>query len=108
MKSGGNFWSDSSDSCIVPGCSNASVTVTKPVTVTVLNTTGVAQSGLIVYALSGTTVVGSSNTTDVNGQVVFALPIGSYNFRVTKNGLYFWSSTCIIPGSTSASVTVSP
>jgi hypothetical protein len=108
QSNGGNFWSSTSDNCTVPGCTSASVTVTKPLTVTVLDTGGIAQPGLSVSAYSGITAVGSAKTTDVNGQAVFTLPAGGYTFRVTKSGLYYWSGMCIIPGSTSTTVTVSP
>ena len=40
---------------LLPGCSTDQVTVTKPVTVTVQNAAGTPQSGLKVYAFSGST-----------------------------------------------------
>jgi hypothetical protein len=108
QRNGTNFWSDTTDSCGVPGCTSASVTVTKPVTVTVQNSSGVPQSGIRVYAYSGLSVVGSYITTNTSGQAVFTLPIGSYRFQVTKGGVVFWSGTITVPGFISASVMIAP
>ncbi|MEJ2749706.1 MAG: hypothetical protein P8183_17635 [Anaerolineae bacterium] len=62
-----------------------------PVTVTVSDTTGTVQPGLNVYAYSGTTYVGLSGVTDVNGQVTFNLAVSTYNFRADLNGTQFFS-----------------
>ena len=106
---GTQFWDSSQDDCTVPGCTLASVTVTQPVTVTVLDNLGMPHAGIVVYAFSGTTYSGISGTTDVNGQAVLTLPAGSYHFRADFNGTKFWDSTqndCTIPGCTSEAVTV--
>jgi len=83
--------------------------VTLPVTVTVLDTNGVPQEGLPVYAFDGTTYTGYNATTDANGEVQLTLPEGSYRFRSDLNGTQFWSDEtnhCTIPGCESASITV--
>ncbi len=108
-KNGVQFWSGTVNHCTIPGCESASVTVTVPVVVTVLDTDGTPQSGLTVYAFDGTTYTGYYKTTNVSGQATFTLPQGSYRFRADKNGTQFWSDTqnhCTLPGCTAANVTV--
>jgi len=106
---GTQFWSDTANHCSVPGCSSASITVTKPVTVAVRNTDGAAMTGLMVYAFTGSTYVNISGVTDAGGQAAFTLPQGSYRFRVDLNGTPFWSSAenaCELPGCETTDVTV--
>ena len=106
---GTQFWSAGEDHCSVPGCTAASVVVTRPVLVSVLNTTGTPQVGLNVYVFSGTTYQNYNARTDENGEVRFTLPQGDYRFRADLNGTQFWSSTandCSIPGNTTALVSV--
>ncbi|MBI9051564.1 MAG: Ig-like domain-containing protein [Anaerolineaceae bacterium] len=109
------FWSDTANDCAIPGCNAASVVVTQPVTVTVLDTSGAPQDGLNVYAFDGTTYQNFSKTTDENGEAVFTLPQGDYRFRADLNpdggagGTQFWSDTvndCTLPGCTTSTVTV--
>ena len=98
---GTQFWSSGANDCTLPGCSTDQVTVTKPVTVTVQNAAGTPQSGLKVYAFSGSTYSGYSGTSDANGNVIFTLPQGSYRFRADFNGTQYWSSAsnnCMLPG----------
>jgi RHS repeat-associated protein len=107
---GTQFWSGTANHCEVPGCTNASVSVTNGVLVTVTDTDDAPQAGLKVYAFDGATYTGYNATTDANGQVVFTLPHGSYRFRADYNGTQFWSGIsnhCDIPGCSSAGVTVS-
>ena len=61
------FWSSEANHCTLPGCETAAITVTSPVTVSVVDTDGTAQAGLSVYAFDGDTY---SGTTDDAGQVV--------------------------------------
>jgi uncharacterized protein GlcG (DUF336 family) len=106
---GTQFWSDSVNHCTIPDCTNASVIVTQPVTVTVLDTDGLPQYGLNVYAFDGTVYKNFSKTTNVNGEAIFTLPQGNYHFRADLNGTQFWSSTsndCSLPGCSTSSVTV--
>ena len=98
---GTQFWSSGANDCTLPGCSADQVTVTKPVTVTIQNAGGTQQSGLKVYAFSGSTYSGYSGTSDANGNVIFTLPQGSYRFRADFNGTQYWSSAsnnCTLPG----------
>ncbi len=106
---GTQFWSNAQNDCTIPGCTSDAITVTLPVTITVTNTDGTAQTGLPVYAFAGTTYADYKSTTDANGQVSLTLPQGSYRFRADLNGTQFWSSatdTCTLPGCATASITV--
>ncbi len=49
--------------CVIPGCSNAAVVVTIPVTVTVEDTDSTPKDGLPVYAFNGTSYTGYNGTT---------------------------------------------
>jgi RHS repeat-associated protein len=107
---GTQFWSGTENHCEVPGCGNASITVTNPLTVTVSDTDETPKSGLPVYVFSGTTYTGKNATTNVNGEVTFTLPLGNYRFRADLNGTQFWSGAsnhCEVPGCSNAEVTVS-
>jgi hypothetical protein len=91
----------------VPGCTLADVEVTLPVTVSVADNIGMAQSGVAVYAFDGENYTGYSGTTDENGQVDLILPAGDYRFRADYNGTHFWSDStnhCTVPGCTEAGV----
>ncbi len=106
---GTQFWSGETNHCDIPGCSNATVVVTIPVTVTVEDTDTTPKDGLPVYAFNGTTYTGYNGTTDENGEVVLTLPQGDYRFRSDLNGTHFWSDEinhCTIPGCESATVVV--
>ncbi|MBI5952480.1 MAG: hypothetical protein HY865_12555 [Chloroflexi bacterium] len=104
------FWNDEADECSVPNCKQVEVTVSKPVTVTVLDSASAPKEGLNVYAFDGTRYTGYNGTTNAKGQAVLTLPLGSYRFRADLNGTQFWNSAgnnCNIPGCTSASIAVS-
>ena len=48
-----------------------------------------------------------AGTLNGNGQTVFTLPVGSYQFLVVMDGNYYWgSSTCDLPGCSSHTATV--
>ena len=86
------------------------MTVSKPVSVTVLDTDGTPKAGLRVYAFDGNTYTNYSATTGADGQTVFTLPQGEYRFRADLNGTQFWSGAsnhCVLPGCENAGVTVS-
>lgn len=106
---GTQFWSNAANHCTIPGCETASIEVTKPVTVTVVDSDTVPQEGLNVYAFDGTTYTSYSGVTDASGEVVFTLPHGEYRFRADMSGTQFWSGEtnhCTLPGCETASVTV--
>ncbi|MBI9050026.1 MAG: hypothetical protein JEZ00_11440, partial [Anaerolineaceae bacterium] len=107
---GTQFWSGTENTCSTPACTSDDITVTKPITVTVLDSDSSAQSGLNVYAFNGTTYAGYSKVTSESGEAVFTLPQGEYRFRADLNGTQFWSAAennCALPGCEASSVTVS-
>jgi hypothetical protein len=94
---------------IIPGCAEATIVVTLPLTVTVLDTDGQPAEGLPVYAFDESTYTGYHTTTDTSGQVSLTLPQGGYRFRSDLNGTQFWSGAsnhCALPGCTEVGVTV--
>jgi hypothetical protein len=102
---GTQFWSAASNDCSVPGCRSTGVTVTVPLTVTVVDPSGTAQAGLPLYVFDGTNYTGYSRTTDTNGQAVFMLPAGNCRFRADQGGAQYWSNAvddCTVPACTSA------
>ena len=106
---GTQFWSGEANHCTVPGCTEAGITVTIPVTITVQDTDGLSRKGLPVYAFSGGDYTGYSATTGAAGQVIFTLPLGDYRFRSDLNGTQFWSGEtdhCSLPGREAATVVV--
>ncbi len=106
---GTQFWSGDVNHCTIAGCESATVEVTLPVTITVLDTDAVPQEGLPVYVFDGTTYTGFNGTTDVNGEMDFTLPHGDYRFRSDLNSTQFWSDAqnhCTIPDCEAASITV--
>ncbi|MBN1266376.1 MAG: hypothetical protein JXA25_12840 [Anaerolineales bacterium] len=106
---GTQFWSGETNHCDVPGCLEAAVTVSIPVTVTVEDGEGDPLESVPVYAFDGTTYTNYHGTTDAYGEVAFTLPEGSYRFRADYNSTQFWSgesNTCEIPGCLADSVTV--
>ena len=106
---GTQYWSSEENACTIPGCESVIISVTLPVTVTVVDTDGTAQEGLSVYAFDGETYSNYSKVTDENGVAVFNLPVGEYRFRADLNGTQFWSAeenSCALPGCDADSVTV--
>jgi hypothetical protein len=108
---GTQFWSGITNHCDIPGCLNAGVMVTVPVTVMIQDAGGTPKSGVNVYAFNGSTYTGYSKVSNAAGDAVFTLPVGSYRFRADYSGTQYWSGTanhCTLPGCSSASVTVGP
>ena len=75
---GTQFWSGETDHCTIPGCLDATVVVTVPLTVTVEDTNGQPQEGVPVYAFDGSTYTGFNGTSDASGEVTLTLPEGYY------------------------------
>ena len=79
------------------------------VSVLVIDTQGMIQPGISVYAFNGTVYAGFSAITDEQGVAKFILPEGSYRFRADKFGLQYFSSPtndCTILGCESVEITV--
>ena len=107
---GWDFTSGAAGHCTIPGCTAATITTTLPVAVTVRDTNNVPQPNLTVGwedALGGS---GGWIDTDANGVAVLSVPPGSYMFMVYLGNNEFLSGApnhCVVPGCTSASITVS-
>src|SRR5205085_744083 len=88
---GTNFWSGPVGHCAVPACTSATITVNRPVTVTVVDDAGTPISSLAVTAIDGVNPnVGLGNTSP-SGQVTRSLASSTYQFRVTYQGANFFS-----------------
>ena len=94
---GSHFWSGEANHCAIPGCESATVVVTLPVTVTVINTGAVPQEGLPVYVFDEATYTGFNGTTDVNGEVSLTLPQGDYRFRADHGGVVLKKLGLVLP-----------
>ena len=104
---GGYYWSGTSDTCTTPGCASDTVTVPAQVTVTVEDANGVKLDNELVYAYNEVAGAWYAGTLNGNGQTVFMLPVGSYQFLVVMDGNYYWgSTTCDLPGCSSHTATV--
>jgi len=102
-KSGTQYFSGANNHCSVPACTSVSVEVPRAVEVTVSSSAGGFESGLNVYAFTGTTYASKSAVTDANGVATFQLLSDDYRFRIDKNGTQFFTSPtnhCSIPGCT--------
>jgi hypothetical protein len=99
---GTQFFSGSSVHCS-PGCTSATISVSPPTVVTVVDGAGAPISGRAVTALLGTATTGTNQTTNPSGQATFRLPVGNWRFRATcaANNEQFFSgnaSHCFLPG----------
>lgn len=106
---GTQFWSGDVNHCTIPGCLDATVVVTVPLTVTVEDTNGQPKEGVPVYAFDDSTYTGFNGTSDASGEVTLTLPEGSYRFRADYNETQFWSGEanhCAVPGCSGATVVV--
>ena len=107
--SGFFFRSGASGSCAVPTCTSASVTITTPVTVTIVDEDShpVVNAEVLAWDNSGNYLnVGYSGT---DGTVELSVPVGSYRFAVPETGIFLTSGavgSCAVPGCTTASVTI--
>ena len=98
---GTQFWSETDDHCVIPGCEASLVTVTVPVSVQVWQWDTGPLSGIPVFAFQGSTYTGYHATTDDDGFAMLTLPEGSYHFRADVDGTQYWDSTedsCTVPG----------
>jgi YD repeat-containing protein len=85
------FWSDVSDSCVVPDCRWLEMQVALPLTIAVVMPDGQPVPGLEVRAFDGATDSGFAATTNANGEASLSLPAGEYRFRAVYEGQEFWS-----------------
>ena len=84
-------------------------TTAPTVTVTVVDTAGLPQPGLPVYAFDDTNYTGVSGTTDANGQTTLTLPAGNYRFATDKFSIRYYSGPanhCTVPTCKTAQIIV--
>jgi len=102
---GRQYWSNPENQCSVPQCTEASIKVPQSGTVTVhvANAFGTVWPDIVVSAYDGLTNSGINGKTDVNGDVSFSLPEGSYRFRADMGGNQVFSAEknhCTVPACT--------
>ena len=102
------YWSGSSNTCLIPGCTTDAVTLpTATVTVTVQDLNGVEVDSEAVYGYNASLDAWYIGTPNGSGQTVFELPSASYQFLAVVHGNYYMgSNTCTIPGCATDTVTV--
>jgi RHS repeat-associated protein len=90
---GTQFWSSTGYDCIVPGCTSATVLVSAPTVVTVVNGSGAPVSGRPVTPISVEGITAGNKNTNASGQATFRLPLGHWRFRARCSGTNepFWS-----------------
>ena len=100
---GTQFFSGPSVHCNQPGCTSATISVSQPTVVTVVDGAGAAISGRAVTPLSDEGITSANKTTNASGQATFRLPFAHWRFRATctANSEQFFSGNaghCFIPG----------
>ena len=90
---GTQFWSSTGYDCVVPGCTSATVLVSAPTVVTVVNGSGAPVSGRPVTPISVEGITAGNKNTNASGQATFRLPLGHWRFRARCSGTNepFWS-----------------
>ncbi len=108
---GDTFYSGSAGHCTVPGCTTATITVSAPVLVTVVDTSGTPLSGKSVMWQRSSGATGGNTNTNASGQASIIPPLGvAVRFKVIVDGTEFYSSAaydCTQPTCTSATILVS-
>lgn len=106
---GAQFWSGTEDHCEIPGCEEATITLNKPVLVSVLDENEDPYAEVEVYAYDGGTPTAYHVPTDENGQASLVLPDGNYRFAADIRGTLFFSEEenhCEIPSCTAAAIEI--
>ena len=90
---GTQFWSSTGYDCVVPGCTSATILVSAPTVVTVVNGSGAPVSGRPVTPFSVEGITAGNKNTNASGQATFRLPLGHWRFRARCSGTNepFWS-----------------
>ncbi len=84
--------------CDTSSCSTVNYEI-QLASLAVTSESAIPEPGLHVRAyLNGTVWTAFSGTTDSNGEVVFPLEPGDYQFRISKNGFYYSTPSCSFPG----------
>ena len=86
------YSSGSTPTCTLPTCTSDTITVPASVLLTVRDGVGNPQGGKPAYARETTKDIWYPGTTDGNGEVIFMLPAGSYEFLVVVDGVIYTSN----------------
>jgi hypothetical protein len=103
------FLFHSAASCTVPGCTAATITVTTPVTVTVVDAQGNPVANSEVLALDASGVEVNMDYTDAQGHALLSVNPGAYRFVALNGPVMFPSGapgSCVVPGCTTATITI--
>lgn len=108
-KNGTQFFTNASNHCTTPACTEVDHEIPENVSVTVTNPAGSPEAGLTVYAFDGTTYTNKSALTNAAGIAIFTLVPGNYRFRIDKDGTQFFTAAanhCAAPGCTAVAYEV--
>ena len=98
-----------STSCVVPGCIQKTLTVTRPVLISVVNAAGQPMAGIQVLAEDPDGYWVNGDYTDANGHVLLSVNVGSYRF-VAGYGVALFPSgapgSCSVPGCETATIVI--
>ena len=103
------FWSGADGHCTVPSCASATITVQKPVTVTVVDEHGNPPASAQVVAEDTSDNQVAFVDADAQGHADVWVNAGSYSFYVIVDGTLFRSGPdghCAVPGCTTATITI--
>jgi probable HAF family extracellular repeat protein len=102
------FYSGAPGSCAVPGCTTATVTITQPVDVFVVDSRGNPQPGFEVLAEDTNGVYVNLDTTDTTGHVLLSVYPGAYRFDAAGDSLFPSGApgSCVVPGCTAVTITI--
>ncbi|HXU04593.1 MAG TPA: FG-GAP-like repeat-containing protein, partial [Polyangia bacterium] len=100
------YYSGASGSCVVPTCTSPSITVQKPVAVTLTDGDGNPVPDQWVVAIDNNGDTENYALSDSQGHSLISVDPGTYIFRTIFGGSYFESAACTVPGCTSASVQI--
>ena len=95
--------------CTVPGCTATTVTITHPVTITVVNSAGVPLPDYEVLAEDPNGEYWNIDYTNAQGQVQLSVDPGAYRFVVPDGPVLFPSGahgSCVVPGCTTATIVI--
>jgi len=100
---GTTFYSATTTNCTQPSCTTASILVSQPSVVTVVDGSGNPISGRAVTPTSTEGITSGNKTTNASGQATFRLPFAHWQFKAkcSGNNETFFSGNaghCYIPG----------
>jgi protocatechuate 3,4-dioxygenase beta subunit len=93
-----------SEACTVPLCTTATVVLTNPVTVTVVDPAGTGLPDRTVFAYSNQTSTGIQATTGPDGKATLTVPEGQFVFGTWEDERWFTSEACAVPDCVAATI----